>query len=29
MRYGTEFAPTGTGFELITYTSPDGKINYI
>ena len=24
-RYGTEFAPTGTGFELITYTSPDGK----
>ena len=24
-RYGTEFAPTGTGFELVTYTSPDGK----
>ena len=24
-RYGTEFAPTGTGFELVTYTSPDGQ----
>jgi len=24
-RYGSTFGPTGTGFELINYTSPDGK----